>query len=75
MPDLHRQPKSTFRPPRDVKDAAQKVLADEPDWTLTDVLVASLRLLAAKPKTFLKQLGPYKPPPKRGRPPKKSDQL
>jgi hypothetical protein len=70
MTDQHRRSRATFRPPPEVKDAAQKVLAEE-DWTLNDVLVACLALLAAKPKTFLKQLRPYRPPNTRGRPPKR----
>lgn len=74
MADLHKLSKATFRPPTEVKNAAQQVLAaQEPPagkdpWTLNDVLVACLALLAARPRTFLRQLEPYRPPRKRGRP-------
>lgn len=67
---MHRTDKATFRPPAEVKDAARKVLDEAEGWTLNDVLVACLVLLAKRPKTFLKQLEPYKPASKRGRPPK-----
>lgn len=74
MVDLHALGKTALRVPAEVKAAAQAALAAQPDrpdpWTLNDVLVASLAMLAKRPAAFLKQLEPFKPPRKRGRPPK-----
>jgi hypothetical protein len=71
MPDLHRQNRATVRPPPEVKQAAQDALAGT-GWTFNDFVVACLAMLVKRPKTFLKQLEPYKPESKRGRPRKQS---
>jgi hypothetical protein len=67
MPDLHRESTSTARPPVEVKKAAQAVL-DAAGWTFNDFVVACLLMLAKRPKTFLRQLESFRPPPNRGRP-------
>lgn len=63
------------RVPDDLKAAVREVLEGQPDrddpWTLNDVVVALLTMFVKRPKTMLKQLEPYKPPRKRGRPRKK----
>lgn len=74
MPDRHQRDKTTFRPPPEVKEAAQKALSDSPgDWTMNDFLVACLVLLAKNPKAMLDRLAEVRPQPKRGRPPKKRE--
>jgi hypothetical protein len=70
MPDQHRETKATVRPPAALRAAAQDVLDDADDWTFNDFVVACLAMLVKRPKTFLRQLEPFKPPRKRGRPPK-----
>jgi hypothetical protein len=70
VPDRHERDKTTFRPPPDIKRAAQEAIAAQDDWTMNDVLVACLSALAADPAAFLALLLPHKPPQKRGRPPK-----
>jgi hypothetical protein len=70
MPDQHQQSKATVRPPAELKDAVHKVLAEADDWTVNDFVIACMRMLVKRPKTFLKQLEVFKPPRKRGRPPK-----
>lgn len=71
MPDPHKVPKSSLRPPAEAKKAGQDALRDT-GWTLNDFITACLLMLAKRPKTFLKQLEPFKPPSRRGRP-RKSD--
>lgn len=72
MSDRHERDKTTFRPPPEVKADAQKVLNEHGDWTMNDFLVACLVLLAKNPKAMLDRLAEFRPPPKRGRPPKRS---
>ena len=71
MPDPHKI-RPSFRAPAELKAAAQDALANQPErpdpWTLNDVVVALLTLFVKRPKTMLKQLEPFKPPRKRGRP-------
>jgi predicted nucleic acid-binding protein len=71
MIDQHKS-KPTLRLPPELKAAAQKVLDDLPErdepWTLNDIAVATMAMLVKRPKTALKQLEPFKPPRKRGRP-------
>lgn len=67
MADLHKQPTSTLRLQPEVKQVAKQALVDT-DWTLTDFVTACMLLLAKRPKTLLKELEPFKPPRKRGRP-------
>lgn len=71
MPDRHERDKTTFRPPPEVKAAAQEVLNDRDDWTMNDFLVACLVLLAKNPQAMLDRLAEFRPPPKKGRPPGK----
>ena len=73
MVDQHKT-KPTVRLPDDLKAAVQKVLDDLPErdepWTVNDVAVAAVAMFVKRPKTVLKMLEPFKPPRKRGRPPK-----
>lgn len=68
--DRHGEPKTTFRPPAEVKAAAQRAIADNDAWTLNEVLVACLIALADDAPTFLARLERHRPSRKRGRPPK-----
>lgn len=68
MPDPHKQPSSTLRPPLEAKDGAKRALEDT-GWSLNDFVTACMLMLAKRPKTFLRELEPFKPPRKRGRPP------
>lgn len=73
MPDPHKlQP--SFRIPTELKAAAQEKLKGQPDrpepWTLNDIVVAAVAEYVKRPRTREKQLEPFKPPRKRGRPPK-----
>jgi hypothetical protein len=67
MPDPHKLPSSTLRPPPEAKEGARLALGDT-DWTLNDFVTACMLMLAKRPKTFLRELEPFKPPRKRGRP-------
>ena len=75
MGDGHKQQAKDFRVPADVKAAALEALKDQPEraepWSVNDVVIAALRMFAKRPKTMLRELEPYKPPYKRGRPPKR----
>ncbi|MEU4558388.1 hypothetical protein AB0F72_08360 [Actinoplanes sp. NPDC023936] len=70
----HKQQGKDFRVPSEVKAAARKALAGQPPrpdpWTLNDIVTAALAEYAKRPRTREKQLEPFKPPRKRGRPPK-----
>jgi hypothetical protein len=73
MGDQHKQPAKDFRVPAELKAAAQEKLKDQPDdgpepWTLNDVVVAAVAMFVKRPKTMLRELEPFKPPRKRGRP-------
>ena len=67
MADLHKQGKSTLRPTPEAKQAAKDALEGS-DWTLNDFVTACMLMLAKRPKTMLRELEPFKPPRKRGRP-------
>ena len=73
MPDPHKL-RPSFRVAADLKAAAQEALKGQPEredaWTLNDVVVALLTMFVKRPKTMLRQLEPFKPEQKRGRPPK-----
>lgn len=60
--------------PAELKAAAQEALKDQPErddpWTLNDIVVAAVAEYVKRPRTREKQLEPFKPPRKRGRPPK-----
>ncbi|MFJ8690205.1 hypothetical protein [Micromonospora wenchangensis] len=73
MPDRHQRDKTTFRPPPEVKTEAQNVLANRPDWSMNDFLVACLVLLTKDPDAMLDRLKEFRPPPKKGRPPRERD--
>lgn len=66
-PDRHENPGVLGRPARELRERAQEVLAAY-GWSMNDFLVACLGLLTKRPKTFLRELEPFKPPRKRGRP-------
>lgn len=68
MPDPHKLPKASLRPTPEAKQAAKDALAGT-DWTLNDFVTACMLMLAKRPKTLLRELEPFKPPRKRGRPP------
>ena len=71
MPDPHKV-KPTLRVPPDLKTAALRELDAQPDrddpWTLNDIAVAAIAMFVKRPRTVLKQLEPFRPPYKRGRP-------
>jgi hypothetical protein len=73
MPDPHKF-RPSLRLPPELKAAAQEKLRDQPErdepWTLNDVVVAAVAMFVKRPKVSLKQLEPFKPPRKVGRPPK-----
>lgn len=73
MPDPHKT-KPTLRVPADLRAAAQEQLEDQPDtghpWTLNDIAVAAITMFVRRPKTALRMLEPFRPPYRRGRPPK-----
>jgi hypothetical protein len=71
MADLHRESKLSIRPPDAAKQVAKDALAGT-DWTLNDFVTACMLMLGRRPKTFLRELEPFKPPRKRGRPRKGS---
>jgi predicted nucleic acid-binding protein len=72
MPDPHREQPGP-RVPRELKAAAQEALKEQPDrpdpWTFNDIVVAAVAEYVKRPRTREKQLEPFKPPRKRGRPP------
>ena len=74
MGDGHKKQAKDFRVPAEVKAAAQEALDGQPDrpdpWTLNDIVVAAVAEYVKRPRTREKQLEPFKPPRKRGRPPK-----
>jgi hypothetical protein len=65
----HLQGKLTFRPTTEIRDAAQLELT-RADWTMHDFLSACMVLLAKNPEAMLMRLADFRPPRKRGRPPK-----
>jgi hypothetical protein len=71
MPDPHKH-RPSFRAPANLKAAAQEALKGQPPrddpWTLNDIVVAALAMFVRRPKTMLRELEPFKPPRKRGRP-------
>jgi hypothetical protein len=73
MPDPHKI-RPSLRLPPELKAAAQARLKDQPDrpdpWTLNDIVVAAVAEYVKRPRTREKQLEPFKPPRKRGRPPR-----
>jgi hypothetical protein len=69
MPDLHRKTTVTVRASDEERASVQKAL-DGTDWTFNDFVLACVAMLAKRPQTFLKQLEPFKPEKRRGRPPK-----
>ena len=70
--DRHEREKTTFRPPPEIKEAAQKILDERDDWTLNDFLTACLALLARNPEAMLNRLAAFRPPRRRGRPKKET---
>lgn len=72
MRDQHKQPAKDFRVPPELKVAAQDALKGQPErdepWTLNDIVVAAVAEYVKRPRTREKQLEPFKPPRKRGRP-------
>lgn len=67
--DRHQAPARTFRPPPEVYEAAQKVLAER-GWTINDFVSASLSLVTQNTDAMLKRLSQFRPPERRGRPKK-----
>lgn len=72
MGDRHERDKTTFRPPPEIKDAAQRILDERPDWSLNDFLSACLALLAKNPDAMLNRLSGFRPTRRVGRPRKKA---
>lgn len=74
MSGPHKQQAKDFRVPAELKAAALEELKGQPDrpdpWSLNDIVIAALAEYVKRPRTREKQLDPFKPPYKRGRPPK-----
>lgn len=72
MPDPHKVRRTSLRLPDDLKAEALAELRRQPErpdpWTLNDIVVAALAEYVKRPRTREKQLEPFKPPRKRGRP-------
>ena len=68
-PDRHKNPGVLGRPTPELREQAQTVLEGH-GWTMNGFLVACLALLVRDPQALLAQLEPFRPPYKRGRPPK-----
>ncbi len=72
MGDGHNQQAKDFRVPAEIKAAAQEALKGQPErpdpWTLNDIVVAAVAEYVKRPRTREKDLEPFKPPRKRGRP-------
>lgn len=74
-PDRHDKPGVLARPTPEIRDAAKNALAEQPgEWTMNDFLVACMVLLTKNPKAMLERLAEFRPPPKKGRPPKRTSQ-
>ncbi len=69
MRDLHREPKAALRPPAEARKAAKAALEGK-GWTLNQFVTACMLMLAKRPAMFLRELEPFKPEIKRGRPSK-----
>ncbi len=71
MVDQHKN-KPTLRVPDELKAAVQKALEGQPEsdepWTMQTIVLATLAEYVRRPRTREKQLEPFKPPYKRGRP-------
>jgi len=72
-PDRHENPGVLARPTPDIRDTAKRELSAR-GWTMNDFLVACLVLLSKNPQAMLDRLQEFRPPAKKGRPPKKRDQ-
>lgn len=72
MPDPHKIARSSLRLPPELKAAAlaglKKQLPRPDPWTLNDIVVAALAEYVKRPRTRERELEPFKPPRKRGRP-------
>lgn len=66
-PDRHKNPGVLARPDPATRQAARKVL-DAHDWTMSEFIVACLRLVALNPEAMLNRLAKFRPDAKRGRP-------
>lgn len=71
MVDQHKN-KPTMRLPDELKAAVQAALDGQPErdepWTAQALVTAFFTQYAKRPRTVEKQLEPFKPPRKRGRP-------
>lgn len=71
MPDRHRDPPLTVRPPADILTRAQHQLAER-SLEMRGFITACLTAVGTDPDKFLKHLAEHWPPAKpRGRPPAK----
>lgn len=62
----------TVRTPPDLRERANNTL-NQHQWTLVELVTATLQAVTDKPTELLALLDPYRPAPKpRGRPPKAS---
>lgn len=72
MSGPHKKQAKDFRVSPEIKAAALEKLKDQPPredpWSLNDIVVAALAEYVKRPRTREKQLEPFKPPYKRGRP-------
>lgn len=71
MVDQHKN-KPTLRLPPELKAAVQRALDGQPErdepWTTQDLATAFFAEYVKRPRTREKQLEPFKPPRRRGRP-------
>lgn len=70
-PDRHENPGVLARPAKRLRDSA-RVILEAHGWTMNDFLVACLVLMTKNPAAMLNRLEDFRPPPKKGRPKKRT---
>lgn len=68
-PDRHRNPAVISRPTPELHTTTKTTL-DANDWTMNEFVIACMELVNRNPAAMLKRLAAFKPPRKKGRPPK-----
>jgi len=68
-PDRHRNRPIMARPDPQLREHAQRLLAEH-GWTTSDFMIAALMLLTRNPEAMLRRLADFRPPARRGRPPR-----
>lgn len=64
MPNQHRHPGLTVRPPKMVQNSAKKILAEH-GWTMQDFITACLTAVNHDPEAVLAQFVGHRPKPDR----------